>query len=60
MRKVIRSDATAFSYDRRSQPRPKLGPWTDELDRLLAANEVKSKRERLTLQRIFEALADLG
>ena len=60
MRKVIRSDATTFSYHLRSQPRPKLGPWTDELDRLLAANEAKSKRERLTLQRIFEALADLG
>ncbi len=44
VRKVIRSEATAFSYDRRSQPRPKLGPWTDELDRLLAANEAKSKR----------------
>ena len=60
VRRVIRSEATAFSYDRRTQPRPKLGPWTDELDRMLAGNEAKSKRERLTLQRIFEALADLG
>ena len=60
VRKVIRSDATTFSYERRFQPRPKLGSWTDELDRLLAANEANSKRERLSVQRIFEALADLG
>ena len=30
VRKVIRSQATAFTYDRRVQPMPKLGPWTAE------------------------------
>ena len=60
VRKVIRSEATAFSYDRRVQPMPKLGPWRDELERLLAANETKAKRERLTLLRMCEALEDLG
>ena len=35
----------------------KSGPWTDELDRFLAANEAKSKPKRLTVQRIFEALS---
>ena len=48
VRKVIRSQATAFTYDRRVQPMPKLGPWTAELERMLEANETKSKRERLT------------
>lgn len=48
VRKVLRSGATAFSYEREVQPLPKLGRWRDELDRLLAANEAKSARERLT------------
>ena len=59
VRKVIRSEATAFTYDRRVQPMPKLGPWRDELDRMLEANEAKGKRERLSLLRICEALEDL-
>ena len=60
VRKVIRSQATAFTYDRRVQPMPKLGPWTAELERMLEANETKSKRERLTLPRISEAPEGLG
>ena len=60
VRKVIRSQATAFTYDRRVQPMPKLGPWPAELERMLEANETKSKRERLTLLRISEALEGLG
>ena len=60
VRKVIRSQATAFTYDRRVQPMPKLGPWTADLERMLEANETKSKRERLTLLRISEALEGLG
>ena len=47
-------------FDRRVQPMPKLGPWTAELERMLEANETKSKRERLTLLRISEALEGLG
>src|SRR3546814_4752488 len=54
VRKVLRSGETAFSYARTAQPRPKLGPWRDDLDRLLAANAGKSARERLTLIRVFE------
>ena len=41
------------------QPRPKLGRWKDELDRLLAANVEAPARERLTLIRIFEKLRAL-
>ena len=41
VRKVIRSEATAFSYDRRVQPMPKLGAWRAELERLLEVNEAK-------------------
>jgi transposase len=60
VRKVVRSGATAFSYERQVQPRPKLGGWTQELERLLASNEAKPTRERLTLIRIFEELRGLG
>jgi transposase len=60
VRKVIRSEKTAFSYDRQVQPMPKLGPWLEPLEEMLAANEGKGKRERLTLLRISENLEALG
>ena len=60
VRKVLRTDETEFKYERTRQPQPKLGPWRDQLDGMLLANEAKSSRERLTLIRIFEDLRDLG
>ncbi len=60
VRKVIRSEETEFTYERRSQPQPKIGPWRDELDRLLAANAARPSRERLSLVRVFEELRGLG
>ena len=32
----MRSGATEFHYERRRQPLPRIGPWRDELDRMLA------------------------
>jgi transposase len=60
VRKVLRSDETSFSYERQVQPRPKLGRWKEQLDRLLATNVEAPARERLTLIRIFEELRALG
>ena len=60
VRKVLRSDATEFTYERSVQPRPKLGVWKGELDRILTANASRAARERLTLIRIFEELRDRG
>ena len=60
VRKVIRSQATEFRYERGRQPLPRIDPWRDQLDALLLANEEKSARERLTLIRIFEELRALG
>ena len=60
VRKVIRTGATEFTYERSVQPQPKIGPWRDELDRMLAENSRKPKRERLTRIRIFEELQALG
>ena len=60
VRKVIRSGATEFRYEREVQPFPKIGRWSDELDRLLTTNEGKPPRERLTLIRLFEELRGRG
>jgi len=60
VRKVLRSGATAIEYGRAVQPRPKLGRWRADLDRMLAENEEKPARERLTLVRVFEELHGLG
>ena len=56
VRKVIHSEATELQYERETQPLPKIGPWSAELDRLLGANESKAARKRLTLIRLFEEL----
>ena len=60
VRKVLCSGATEFSYEREVQPLPKLGRWKADLDRILASNEAKQVRERLTLIRVFEELRALG
>ncbi len=49
VRKVIRSEATEFQYEREQQPMPRLGAWREQLDALLTSNEAKPSRERLTL-----------
>ena len=60
VRKVLRSGATEFRYERQHQPKPKIGPWQVQLDALLDRNDAKPKRERLTLARIYEELRGLG
>src|SRR4029079_3831294 len=60
VRKVLRSGETSFEYQRKNQPRPKLGRWRSDLEALLCENLAKSSRERLTLIRIFEELRDRG
>ena len=60
VRKVIRSEATEFRYERGRQPLPRIDPWRKQLDELLLTNEGKPSRERLTLIRMFEELRGLG
>ena len=60
VRRVLRSGETAFAYEREVQPRPKLGAWTEALDRRLSANDRLSSRERLDLVRIYEDLRAEG
>jgi transposase len=60
VRKILRSGATEFQYEREVQPMPTIGPWREQLDRLLMTNEGKATRERLTLIRVFEELREAG
>ena len=60
VRKILRSGETDFSYERTSQPMPRIGPWQGQLEQILSANANKPSRERLTLIRIFEDLRGLG
>ena len=60
VRKVIRSDATEFRYERSHQPLPRIGPWRERLEDFLEENERRAPRERLTIIRIYEDLVGLG
>ena len=60
IRRILRSEETAFSYERERQPKPKIGPWQNQLDALLGSNQGKPDRERLTLIRVYEELRGLG
>ena len=60
VRKVLRGDETSSSYERAIQPMPKLGPWVDELERQLEANEKKKRRDRLSLLRLHEGPCGAG
>lgn len=60
VRKILRGGETAFSYERGRQPLPKLGEFVAPLEAMLAGNETKSRREKLTLMRMFELLRDSG
>ena len=60
VRKVIRTGITEFTYTRTVQPRPKLGAWLGELDRLLEVNAARASRERQSLTQLYEELSGLG
>jgi len=47
VRRVVRSGATEFVYERKVQPQPKIGPWREELDRLLDDQRVLQRNIRL-------------
>jgi hypothetical protein len=60
VRKVIRSDAAEFHYERSRQPLPRIGPWRERLEALLEENESRPPRQRLTIIRLYEELVALG
>jgi hypothetical protein len=60
VRKVVRSDKTAFKYAREVQPAPKLGEWIATLTAILEEEATLPKRERRSTQRLFEELRGRG
>ncbi len=58
--KALRAQETTFSYERALVVYPKLGPHLARLEGLLEENAGKTKRERLTLMRLFEQLRAEG
>ncbi len=60
VRKVLRSASADFSYERRSQPYPRLGPYIERLEAMLEANEKRPKKERFRSTRIWDDLRREG
>ena len=60
VRKAIRAEEGAFSYQRTTQPFPKIGPVRDRLVQLLTENEVRPRRDRLRLTRVWDLLVQEG
>jgi transposase len=60
VRKAIRSEETRFEYERRVQPRPKLGPFVDSLEKRVSEDQGLPKRRRRTAQVLYEQLQSEG
>jgi hypothetical protein len=48
VRKVLRSEATEFHYEREEQPLPRLGAWLEELEGLLSSTGLAPEKWRGT------------
>jgi transposase len=60
VRKAIRAEEGAFSYQRSTQPFPKIGPVRERLEQLLVENDGRSRRDRLKLTRVWDLLVREG
>ena len=60
VRKVIRSEETAFTYKRKKQPMPKLGEFVEKLAGKLERDKKLPKRQRRTAQKLFQELQLMG
>ncbi len=60
VRKAVRAPEGAFTYRREVQPLPKIGPFRDRLDMLLVENEVRPRRDRLRMTRVWDLLLREG
>lgn len=60
IRRVIRSQQTAFRYERRVQPRPVLGAYVDRLEEALTEDAKLPKRQRRSAVVLFEQLQAEG
>lgn len=60
VKKALRGEATEFTYERSSQPLPKLGPYEDALLSCLEADAAKPRREQRTAVMLFLELQREG
>lgn len=60
VKRVIRGDATEFTYARKSQPMPKLGPYEESLVAYLVADGSLPRRQQRTAMVLFEELQREG
>ncbi len=60
VRKALRHGAESFRYRRTSQPRPRIGAWTTELEGMLEENLRRHCQNRETIVQLHRRLSDLG
>jgi len=60
VRKILRSDATEFVYERKVQPRPKLEPFKEQLAAYLKEDLGRPVKQRRTALLLFEQLQREG
>ncbi len=60
VRRALRSQQTAFNYQRRSQPRPAMGAFVERLEKALAEDGKLAKRQRRSAIVLFEQLQAEG
>jgi transposase len=60
VRKALRSDSTEFVYERTIQPRPRLGPFVEVLEKQLAEDSELPPRRRRSMLLHFEELQRQG
>lgn len=60
VKKVLDSDVTEFTYTRKAQPLPKLGPYESSLTEYLSLDATKPLRQQRTSVVMFEALQRQG
>ena len=60
IRKIIRTDTTEFTYERKVQPRPRLEPFKEQLAKYLAEDSTKPAKQQRSAQLLFEELQREG
>jgi transposase len=60
VRKAVRSQQTAFTYRRSTQPRPVLGAFVERLEQVLAEDVKLARRQRRSAIVLFEQLQTEG
>jgi len=60
VRKILRSQATAFEYQRTVQPQPMLGAYTEQLVEWLKADAKLPRKQRRNARRLHQGLTGHG